>query len=128
MRSVFVFLLSAATFCFFSFDVSAYSFSVQVQNNTGHDLKSVTVRWKGKGNPRPGSCFYERTITAGGSYEIGCSNTSVEKWQRQINVSFACPGHGLRTISFPRKTKFYKRDHASNNSDRYRVKLKASDC
>ena len=128
MKSVIVILLSVVTLCSFSFNASAYSFSVQVQNNTGQDLQSVTVLWQAKGNPRPGKCFFERTISAGGSYEIGCSNTNVEKWQRQINVSFACPGQGRRTISFPRKEKFYKRDHASNNSDRYRVKLKSSDC
>ena len=130
MNRFFVILLGFATLCGFSFDASAYSFTVKVRNNTGHDLDKVTAQWQAKGGSLSynEACFVQHPIPAGGSYQSSCGTISAEKWQRQITVAFSCPGQGIRVITFPRKAKFYKRDHATNNGDRYTVKLKASDC
>ena len=130
MNRFFVILLGSLALYGFSFEASAYSFTVKVRNNTGHDLGNVTARWQAKGSRAliREACFTQHPIPAGGSYQNSCGTASAEKWQRQIQVSFSCPGQGLRTITFPRKAKFYKRDHATNNGDRYTVKLKGSDC
>ena len=59
------------------------------------------------------------------------------KWQRQIQVVFHCKYYGsgygesgtLRNMYFPRGgDKYFARDRAVNNGDKYVVKIKACDC
>ena len=126
--SRFFVLLSLLTLCCFSFEASAYSFAVKVRNSTGHDLAAVSAAARPKGSTKTNYCFNRQPISAGGSYSDSCSWVATEKWQRQIKVYFTCPGQGRRSITFPRNGKFYNRDHATRNSDRYTVTLKASDC
>ena len=131
MNRIFVVFLSVLFLYGFSFDANAvqYKFDVKLKNNTGLDLEDVTVHYRAKGSVNDWFCWRE-DVSAGSSYFDDCNPRVglAAKWQRQIRVKFTCPGQGSRTISFPRNAKFYKRDHATKNSDRYTVKLKASDC
>ena len=125
MNRFFVILLGFLVLCGFSFDAHAYFFTIKVKNDTGQDL-TLKAAWMRKGIPGAQTCWLERVLN-GKSYQKSCS-AGQQKWQRQINVSFTCAGQGKRTISFPRKKKWYARDHATSRGDRYTITLKASDC
>ena len=116
-------------------EANAYDFSVKVKNNTGQDLHNVRVEYKSKtvlGMTEMKECFGPGVaIPAGGSYEDNCISATMEKWQRRIFITVVCPRLTRAyawTIGYPRKQKFYNRDHATNNGDRYTVKIKATDC
>ena len=130
MNRFFVILLGFLVLCLASFEAKAYSFSAKVINETGHDLSTVRTMYRAKGAKNSKNCWTRMPLEAGASHQSKCARTNqnVEKWQRQILVDFRCPGQGERQISFPRNAKFYKRDHATKNGDRYTVKIKASDC
>ena len=131
MKSIVVILLTLVFLSWASLGNSAkYQFAVKIINKTGKDLTKVSAVWNSKGEPRQNRlCFRSRSISAGQNYQTDCYHKAlVEKWQRQIVVTFTCPSMGARTITFPRNAKFYKRDHATSKGDRYTVRLKASDC
>ena len=123
--------------------VAEYRFAVKVKNNTGHDLNdSVTVTWSSKTDPtgmtpfelirRNAPCWTANDgIEKGEPHQSQCSRrAAIQKWKRNIKVEFTCPtaGGGKRSIYFPRNKKWYDRNHAQKNDDRYTVKIKASDC
>ena len=126
----FMALVSFLSLSCIGLEANAYDFDVKVKNNTGAELTEVIVRYRGRGEPSDvyWSCWNLNSLAAGETYYDRCPLVMTEKWRRQIRVSFKCPGQGSRTITFPRNAKFYPRDHAPNNSDRYTVKIKASDC
>ncbi len=119
-----------------------YAFSVKVLNKTGHDLdENVTVTWSSKTDPtgltplqfirKNAPCWTSGSIKKGKAHQSQCTRSAaLQKWKRNVKVEFTCPtsGGGKRSIYFPRNKKWYDRDHAQNNKDRYTVKLKASDC
>ena len=127
----FMALVSFLSLSCIGLEANAYEFDVKVKNNTGAELTEVIVRYRGRleeWGDIVGSCWNLNSLAAGETYYDRCPLVMTEKWRRQIRVSFKCPGQGSRTITFPRNAKFYPRDHAPNNSDRYTVKIKASDC
>ena len=118
----------------FGFEANAYDFSVKVKNNTDQDIRNVRAEYASKtvlGMTERKECFGPVTIPAGGSYEDNCISASVEKWQRRIFVTVVCPRFSVaygQSRGYPRKQKFYNRNHATNNGDRYTVKIKSTDC
>ena len=127
----FMALVSFLSLSCIGLEANAYEFDVKVKNNTGAELTSLLVDYRPKGEPdflSINMCWLLNSLAAGESYYDQCFRAAAEKWKRQIRVSFKCPGQGSRTITFPRNAKWYPRDHAPNNSDRYTVKIKASDC
>ena len=121
---------------------AVYTFAVKIVNNSGDPIKisgtdGVSVKRKG-GTTKKCSVRSDQDLIQNGSNTVSTNCVvPVRKWQRQIRVSFFCDyqgsGYGqfgaLRTLSFPRGgNKFFARDHAVNNGDKYVVKIKASDC
>ena len=112
--------------------MAAYYFNVKVVNNSGQNVEIRYITFKAKGNPISRSCFGDDdvVISAGSStLQPRCSATS-QKWQRQIQVSLKCESSGAwRDLYFPRgSNKFFARDHAQKNGDKYVTKIKAGDC
>ena len=124
----FMALVSFLSLSCIGLEANAYEFDVKVKNNTGAELTSLLVDYRPKGEIISNDCWRLDSLAAGDTYYGLCMFAGAEKWKRQIRVIFTCPGQGMRTITFPRNAKFYPRDHAPNNSDRYTVKIKASDC
>ena len=124
----FMALVSFLSLSCIGLEANAYEFDVKVKNNTGAELTSLLVDYRPKGEMFFDDCWTLDSLAAGDTYYGLCMFAGAEKWKRQIRVRFTCPGQGSRRITFPRNAKFYPRDHAPNNSDRYTVKIKASDC
>ena len=78
------------------------------------------------------SCFDEENVlvSAGSSTVQPRCAADAQKWQRQIEVSIKCKSSGAnRNLYFPRgNNKFFARDHAKKNGDKYVTKIKAGDC
>ena len=118
---------------------AAYTFAVKIRNNSGDPISISGVSVKRKaGTTKECNVRSDEEIIQNGSSTVSTNcYVPTRKWQRQIRVSFFCDyqgsGYGqfgaLRTLSFPRGgNKFFARDHAVNNGDKYVVKIKASDC
>ena len=112
--------------------MAAYYFNVKVVNNSGQDIELRHIRFKAKGTPGKRNCGGDDDVlvSAGSStLKPRCSATS-QKWQRQIQVSIICESSGVwRDLYFPRgSNKFFARDHAQKNGDKYVTKIKAGDC
>ena len=112
--------------------MAAYYFNVKVINNSGQDIELRHIRFKAKGTPGKRNCMSddEVLVSAGSStLQPRCSATS-QKWQRQIMVAIICKSSGAtRDLYFPRGSKkFFARDHAQKNGDKYVTKIKAGDC
>ena len=112
--------------------MASYYFNVKVVNNSGQDIELRQIRYKAKGNPGKRNCGWdEELLVSDGSstLEPRCRANS-QKWQRQIQVSIKCESSGAwRDLYFPRgSNKFFARDHAQKNGDKYVTKIKAGDC
>ena len=132
-RLVFTFLtLSTALYLLHPSDAAAYSFNVKVVNNSGEKIKITDVTFKPK-NSISKYCIEDINLyveSGANTIEPRC-HSAAQKWQRQIQVRFNCDsGTGaFRTLYFPRGSKkFFARDHAQKNGDKYVVRIKASDC
>ena len=112
--------------------MAAYFFNVKVKNNSGQDIEVRYIHFKAKGNPVWKSCFDEENVlvSAGSSTVQPRCAADAQKWQRQIEVSIKCKSSGAnRNLYFPRgNNKFFARDHAQKNGDKYVTKIKAGDC
>ena len=115
--------------------MAAYRFNVKVVNNSGQDIELRYMKFKPKGNPRWQHCrndgeLEEVSISAGSSTVKPQCTASSQKWQRQIEVAIKCKSSGAnRNLYFPRGSKkFFARDHAQKNGDKYVTKIKAGDC
>lgn len=112
--------------------MASYYFNVKVINNSGQDIELRHIRFKAKGAPGKKNCGNdEQVLLSDGSstLEPRCRASS-QKWQRQIQVSIKCESSGAwRDLYFPRgSNKFFARDHAQKNGDKYVTKIKAGDC
>ena len=118
---------------------AVYTFAVKIVNNSGDPINITNVYVKRKsGTTKECSVRSDQDIIQNGSSTVSTNCVvPTRKWQRQIRVRFYCDyqgsGYGQfgagRTLSFPRGgNKFFARDHAVNNGDKYVVKIKASDC
>ena len=115
--------------------MATYIFNVKVKNNSGQDIELNHIEYKAKGNPHWKGCkrdgdYEEVSISAGSSTVIPTCEASSQKWQRQIMVAIICKSSGAtRDLYFPRgSNKFFARDHAQKNGDKYVTKIKAGDC
>jgi len=111
---------------------AVYNFNVKVINNSGQDIEIRKVRFKAKGIPGSTDCTSdEQVLVSDGSstLEPRC-RASYQKWRRQIEVHIECESSGVwRNLFFPRGSKkFFARDHAQKNGDKYVTKIKAGDC
>ena len=132
IRSSFLMLIAALIILQSSEAMAQYYFNVKVVNNSGQNVEIRYITFKAKGNPISRSCHADDdvVISAGSStLQPRCSATS-QKWQRQIQVSLKCESSGAwRDLYFPRgSNKFFARDHAQKNGDKYVTKIKAGDC
>ena len=110
-----------------------YFFNVKVVNNSGQDIKIRRITAKAKTNLNIKECEkYDGglLIPAGSSTVSPRCAVATQKWQRQIMVEFRCTSNGaVRNLYFPRgSNKFFARDHAQKNGDKYVTKIKAGDC
>ena len=115
---------------------ATYWFNVKLDNFSGDSIKITEVKVKAKNGSRK-SCHSakNRVVKNGTSTLKPRCPASAQKWQRQIRVSFYCDYGRLgtngayRTLNFPRGAKkFFARDHAQKNGDKYVVRIKTSDC
>ena len=111
---------------------AVYNFNVKVINNSGQDIELRHIRYKAKGNPGKKNCGWdEQVLVSDGSstLEPRC-RASYQKWRRQIELNIKCKSSGVsRNLCFPRGSKkFFARDHAQKNGDKYVTKIKAGDC
>ena len=136
-RLVFTFLtLSTALYLLHPSDAAAYSFNVKVVNNSGEKIKITDVTFKPK-NSISKYCIEDINLyveSGANTIEPRC-HSAAQKWQRQIQVQIKCDyknesDYGARrTLLFPRGSKkFFARDHAAKNGDKYVTRIKASDC
>ena len=118
---------------------ATYVFAVKIVNNSGDPIKVTSAYVKRKsGTTKECDVRSDQELIQNGSSTVSTNCYVLKrKWQRQIRVRFWCDYQGsdygqagaLRTLSFPRGgNKFFARDHAVNNGDKYVVKIKASDC
>ena len=108
----------------------AYNFNVKVVNNSGQEITLWAAEYKGK-NGRWKNCNDDGlTIATGDSSIRPFCSSKAQKWQRQIKLIFACTDSmARRDLYFPRGTnKFFARDHAQKNGNKYVTKIKAGDC
>ena len=124
--------LIAGLIIFQSSEAMAYFFNVKVKNNSGQDIEVRYILFKAKGNPVWKPCFDEDNVlvSAGSStLQPRCEATS-QKWQRQIMVAIFCKSSGAnRNLYFPRgSNKFFARDHAQKNGEKYVTKITAGEC
>ena len=122
---------STALYLLHPSEAAAYLFNVKVVNNSGETIRITSVSAKPKNGQRK-YCDGDMMYLANGSNTIEpfCI-ASAQKWQRQIRVNFKCDsGNGAyRQLNFPRGSKkFFDRDHAQKNGDKYVVRIKTSDC
>ena len=112
--------------------MATYFFNVKVKNNSGQDIELKYMRFKAKGNPDNRTCQNDENVlvSAGSSTLKPRCIANAQKWQRQIEVSIKCKSSGVtRNLFFPRGSKkFFARDHAQKNGDKYVTKIKAGDC
>ena len=111
--------------------MATYFFNVKVVNNSGQDIEIRYISWKAKGNSLSRSCSEDDVrISAGSSTVKPRCIADVQKWQRQIQVSINCKSSGAtRNLYFPRGSKkFFARDYAQKNGDKYITKIKTGDC
>ena len=134
-RSSFLTLIAALIILQSSEAMAGYYFNVKVVNNSGQDIELDHIEYKAKGNPSWKGCkrdgdYEEVSISAGSSTVKSTCEASAQKWQRQIMVAIFCKSSGAnRNLYFPRgSTKFFARDHAQKNGDKYVTKIKAGDC
>jgi len=118
---------------------ATYNFSVKVVNKSGGPIMITDVKVKRKaGSTKTCQVRSDQALLQNGSSTAApyCI-VPVQKWQRQIRVRIYCDytgdGYGefgaARTLNFPRGSKkFFARDHAQKNGDKYVVRIKASDC
>jgi len=130
---------STALYLLHPSDAAAYWFNVKVVNNSGDKIRIESVGYKPKSGARKGCSFSQdiaTTVIQSGSDTLDprCYG-NVQKWQRQIQVQIKCDyknesDYGARrTLLFPRGSKkFFARDHAAKNGDKYVTRIKASDC
>ena len=115
----------------FSHNIYAAGFDVKVVNKMSHNVEIQSVFYIPKAGIPTQCAFIDtqtRSVTPGKFINPSCA-ASVNKWQRKIQVTFKCPQNThARSLNFPRSGKFFKRDHAINNGQRYTVKLKNNDC
>ncbi len=132
-RLVFTFLTLSTALCLLHpSDAAAYRFNVKVVNDAGEMIWIYAVSFKPKSGARKYCADDESLYVASGSNTIQpkCYASS-QKWQRQIRVQFNCGSStgASRELYFPRGSKkFFARDHAKKNGDKYVVRIKASDC
>ena len=112
--------------------MASYWFNVKVVNNSGQTVTLNWIKFKPKANPRWKNCIDDQDvlITAGSSTLVPWCLGDAQKWQRQIMVAIICKSSGAtRDLYFPRgSNKFFARDHAQKNGDKYVTKIKAGDC
>ena len=112
---------------------------MKIVNNSGDRIRINDVSVKRKaGTTKKCRVRSDQELIQNGSSTVSTNCVvPVRKWQRQIRVDFTCDyqgsGYGqfgaMRTLSFPRGgNKFFAKNHAVNNGDKYVVKIKASDC
>jgi hypothetical protein len=108
---------------------ASYNFSVKVINKTGGTITNVSTGWIAKPS-KLGLCWYNVTIKNNKYNKESCmSSASVQKWKRRLKVSFDCASGNSSVLYFPRgSNKWYAKDHAVKNGDKYTVKIKQSDC
>ncbi len=121
--------LGFATAAFTMPAAADYNFSVKVKNNTNNMLTNVTAYWKAKGSNKQKTCWSDsKAIQKKKSIQHRCGSTAnSKKWQRRIQVNFDCP-NGTGVKYFPAANKYFARDHAVNNKNKYTVTIKTSDC
>ena len=112
--------------------MAKYRFNVKVVNNSGQTMTLKSIKFTAKGNPRWKNCVQDDDvrISAGSSTVKPTCEASAQKWQRQIMVAIVCKSSDAnRNLYFPRGSKkFFARDHAQKNGDKYVTKIKAGDC
>ena len=132
IRSSFLMLIAALIILQSSEAMAGYYFNVKVVNNSGESVTLKSMKFKAKGNPRWKNCSQDNDvrISAGSSTLVPYCSADAQKWQRQIRVRVTCNTSGAsRDLYFPRgSNKFFARDHAQKNGDKYVTKLKAGDC
>ena len=131
-RSSFLTLIAALIILQSSEAMAGYYFNVKVVNNSGQTVTVKSIKFKPKANPRWKNCVEDEDvrITAGSSTLVPWCLGDAQKWQRQIRVRLTCGTSGAtRDLYFPRgSNKFFARDHAQKNGDKYVTKIKAGDC
>ena len=113
-----------------------YQFNIKVINNSGQDLEISWVKWRPRGSSEGLSInetcsVADDTIIPAGEYIMPSCRANRQKWQRQIKLGFTCKTSGTHRagLNFPRGSKkFFARNHAADNGDKYVVKVKAGDC
>ena len=132
IRSSFLTLIATLIILQSSEAMAGYIFNVKVVNNSGQNVEIRYITFKAKGKPGSRSCSGDDdvVISAGSSTITPRCFAGAQKWQRQIMVSFFCKSSSAtRNLYFPRgSNKFFARDHAQNNGDKYVTKIKAGDC
>ena len=114
--------------------MAAYRFNVKVENDTGQIVTLKSIKFKAKGNPVWKNCLSDKDVRidayAGSSTIKPYCTADAQKWQRQLRVTVVCFSSGARReLYFPSgSTKFFARDHAQKNRDKYVAKLKLGDC
>jgi hypothetical protein len=115
----------------------AYSFSVKVVNKTGGKL--TVYNWVAihvKGGTQIDLCdrpALPNTHLILENNEHGLytdCEANVQKWQRAIRVHYSCdyPDEAFREVRYPKSKKWYDRDYATKNGDRYTILVKKKDC
>lgn len=109
----------------------AYTFGVKVINQSGQKIKVRAIRIHKAGAILTGCTDDNNIVISTGDYTLSpqCS-AGFDKWKRSIELNFTCVANGYkRQLRFPRGTnKFFPRDHAQKNGDKYIVKVKPNDC
>ena len=112
--------------------MATYFFNVKVINNSGQDIEIKYMTFKSKGNPDDRICWDNENVLvpAGSSTLKPRCIANAQKWRRQIELNIKCKSSGVsRNLFFPRGSKkFFARDHAQKNGDKYVTKIKAGDC
>ena len=125
-------LIAALTILQSSEAMASYMFNVKVVNDSGQTVTLKSIKFKAKGNPRWKNCNSDDDvrISAGSSTLKPWCSADAQKWQRQLRVRVICYSSGAsRDLYFPSgSTKFFARDHAQKNRDKYVTKIKAGDC
>ena len=109
---------------------SNYNFNVKIINNSGQEINLWSVRFKSKGRGFRACNDDNLMIAAGETTMRPFCPANAQLWQRQIRLVFAClDSQARRDLNFPRgSNRFYARDHAKTNGDKYVVRIRESDC
>ena len=135
-------LFGALTVAVYTPSEANYRFSIKVINKTGGPINTVITNWvkKPQANVMQRQCWNALMATTpikinnNGNWKESCKESAGgQKWKRRIIVSFTCGdtyADGARQyLYFPRGSKkWYARDHAVKNGDKYTVTIKKNDC